>query len=307
MKISLIPYKLTRASVNPGETIIPVSLISLPDQEPRRLLLLRRGIPLSWVENYFQGVDFRALPVANLNEYADIINLEKINKRKVRPGEIGCALAHHSATQSLMQTPFDLMLVLEDDVIPLSDHFEEQILTLTQRLMPLALRGVAFICHLGAPHQQADHALKRLVINRGRVRTPSQPILYLHSDPDKTLWRAHAYLISRAAIRRAQQIEPKIMTLADDWCERRRMGILDYIFYSRPVVFRQDETIDSTIRPKDHNDGYQPSQLSGTFISRLFASLYDGTIINRAHSSLAFRILMAKSKFISHFPFFIRS
>jgi len=305
MKINFTPFGLIEKSTTELNSNVPVALISLTDQGNRRAILAGRGIPLDWVNNYWLGHDYRGMDRSEFYALADVTGLEARHGRPLRAGEIGCAQSHKAASPQMLQFSCDLLLVLEDDVIPESSHVLEQVALLAERLLPHARSGAAFVCLLGAPEQQADGALKRRVVSPRR-KPDLCPDLFLHIDPVKTLWRAHAYFISKEAAQRALTLEPKILTLADDWCERRRLGVIDEILYCRPIVFRQDEVADSTIRPRDHGENHKPKKFDGTLTTRLLRSVSNGTFMRQARASILFRIRNIAFRFQSLFPYYLR-
>ncbi|MEM6460764.1 MAG: glycosyltransferase family 25 protein [Pseudomonadota bacterium] len=294
------------ANENEGHIVnLPVALISLNDKADRRNLLVERGLDPNWVHTYFPATDFRGSDLASLGEVADLESLKRINGRSIRPAEIGCASSHKEACQWLSRSNFNVLLVLEDDVIPQSQHYQQQLLSVASYLLPHALAGSAFICHLGPPEQQVEPALKRQVRSRSAKASLAMPPLYLFADPDRTLWRAHAYLISKPAAERALEIETKITTLADDWCERRTMGILDEIFFTWPKIFQQDEEIDSTIRPPDHKDHYKPNISDTSLIYRVFKAIRNGELVSRIEGSIKFRSKIVWARMLSRFTYHI--
>jgi hypothetical protein len=225
---------------------IPVKIISLKDQLGSRLDLIKNGIPAEWIETYFEATDLRSRTLEALEGEAYIPQIEKKIGRALLPAEIGCAMSHRSASCWLADSKYALALVLEDDVIPQVPDWVEQVTATAAALLTHAERGAAFICHLGARQNQADAALKQCVKWK-RSWPKAAPDLFVFTDPERSLWRSHAYLISHAAALRGCRTESKIQTLADDWCERRRRGLIDEIFFTRPILIGQDESRPSNI------------------------------------------------------------
>ncbi len=229
---------------------VPVLLISLPDQQERRETLLARGLPQEWVASSFPAVDKRGAEVEALRRSALAPAFSASTGRQLMAGEIGCAMSHRQAALWLAASDHELALVLEDDLIPSHPEWRSQCAAMARALLPYARRRAAFVCLLGARPDQADAALHRAVTWNGPA--PNGPQLFEHVDPDRTLWRAHAYLISRGAAERSRDREARIATLADDWGTRLRLGLIDALFYTRPVLIAQDEECGSTIDP--HQD-----------------------------------------------------
>ncbi|MCC1498216.1 glycosyltransferase family 25 protein, partial [Alcanivorax sp. 1008] len=278
---------------------VPVLLISLEDQSGRRQDLISRGIPESWVHSFFPAVDLRDALEQDIAPIADLVAFEEKFSRRMRAAEVGCAMSHNAVAAWLVSSPFSIGLVLEDDVIPRTPDWLDQVATIADALSPHAQSGAAFICHLGAPSNQVGPALKRRVTWRDGRPPTDMPQIFLHADPASGLWRAHAYLISRAAAERSSTQETPIMTLADDWCERRRRGWLDEIFFTQSALIGQDEDRPSTIRPSDHNDCIKTKTGQDSFLARVGRSLANRNFLKSLYGSLRFRAAMALARFFA--------
>jgi hypothetical protein len=226
---------------------VPVLLISLEDQQERRQDLVKLGVPRAWAEHFWRATDFRGMRYEDIGQFADVAGLEAKLRRPLRPAEVGCALSHRAVCSWLSESEHSLALVLEDDIIPQSAEWLAEITAAAGALVGHADRGAAFICHLGPRHNQTEFALKRKVVWRNGSPPAGTPPLLLHCDRGRDLWRAHAYLISKAAAARSIKAETVVMTLADDWSERRKRGWIDEIFLAGSVIIGQDEERPSTI------------------------------------------------------------
>lgn len=267
---------------------VPVFLISLPDQENRRAVLLERGIPPEWVAASFQAVDKRGADIETLRQTA--LDEKFVESAGCLPlaGEIGCALSHREVALWLASSTYDLALVLEDDVVPRGLDWQRLSVEAARSLLPHARSGAAFVCLLGARPDQADTALHRSVTWRGSP--PRGVQLFEHVDPERTLWRAHAYLISRGAAKRTRTQERFVTTLADDWGARLRLKLIDELYYTRPVMITQDEVCVSTIDP---DQGRLPVRRK----SRNRPSL-----ARRIIRSLSYRMMMARARWRARRP-----
>lgn len=228
----------------PGRSELPVALISLPDQANRRAACIERGMPADWVDNYWPATDMRGTELATAARLADIPGMESELGRSVTPAEVGCAASHRAVAAWLARSEYPMALVLEDDAVPVQGAFEVTVAQIAGLLANHAERGAAFICHLGPRREQTQHALSRPVRCEG-VRMVQR--LRLHTDPSRTLWRAHAYFLSREAAKRQVESEPELSVVADDWCAMRRRGYFDELFFTEVAVFAQDEIAESTI------------------------------------------------------------
>jgi hypothetical protein len=120
--------------------------------------------------------------------------------------------------------------------------------------------------------------------------TPEGPQLFEHVDPDRTLWRAHAYLISRGAAERSRVRESRIATLADDWGARLRLKLIDALFYTRPVLLAQDEDMRSTIDLHEERSCEVLPQPDRSGLARRMAL------------ALAYRTMMARARWRTRRP-----
>lgn len=293
------PYLIYEQTVNQ----VPVFLISLADQIDRRRRLSERNLPKEWVENYLSGFDLRSERVQPLETLADLEKLKVRMRRPILASEIGCAISHRMAAARLLETGSHLALVLEDDVVPAGGDWIERLKAIAHVLLPHAKSGAAFICHLGARHDQADAAICRKVVYRNGHPPKAIPELYLHADPDRSLWRAHAYLISRAAAAKDWHNEIPVMTLADDWSERRRLGFFDEIFFTRPILIGQDEDVPSTIGTAGQRDEITTIEKANTLANESAGLLSDVRLAQRIQASFRFRFMMTSARIRARFPY----
>lgn len=262
----ILPW--VRAAQQSGVSALPVAIISLPDQHERRRLLIERGIPRVWVETYWPATDLRNADITALDDLVDVEAYPQFSGEQLRPAVVGCATSHRRLAQWLAATDLPLLLVLEDDVVPISSDIDSAVLDVVQQLGPAASRGEAFVCHLGTRPEQFEQSLRRPL----KLSKPGQTSvqIWLHIDPRPTIWRAHAYLLSRGAALRSLEREKRMRTVADDWIRRRDLGLIDHLYLVSPRIFRQDETLVSTL-------GIPPGQLAinlhADFLQRGIASL----------------------------------
>lgn len=242
--MQIVPWN--RADLNLVDTL-PVAIMSLPDQITRRELLKSRGLPIDWVENFWPATDFRNAKVEDLNCLVNLDDYASFTGEPFRAAVVGCATTHQNLAKWLASTNFPMLLVLEDDAIPAVRDLAERISEAAAQLKLLATRGDAFICHLGVRPEQLEQSLRRPV-NSSSPESKGQR-LWLHVDPRPTIWRAHAYLISRAAAKRTLEREIRLFSVADDWIRRRNLRLIDEIYLADPRIFTQDEVIPSTLGP----------------------------------------------------------
>lgn len=285
--MKIIPCPLLTQNED-SKKILPVALISLKDQVERRKILENRKIPTLWIQNYFQGVDLRGLNHKELKDIAELDEMRNFYGREINSGEIGCALSHREANNWLANSNFDLMLILEDDIIPNIPFFEAEIERIANIFYSAAQNKVAFIVHFGLKKHHVQNALKRKVYSLSNFKNKKESTAFMHCEPGKrTLWYTHAYLISKAAAINTIKFEPKIKILADDWGARYNLGVLDSIFYCQPQIFNQDELIPSTIgvRFNDSNDIEQESKIKSRPLSlRIYDTIKDGSFLSKLYA-----------------------
>jgi hypothetical protein len=248
--------------------VLPVAVISLPDQVERRRLLIERGVPGVWVDPYWSATDLRAATSDQLAPFVDVQAYPQFSFEPLRAAVVGCATSHRLLAHWLAASGFPLLLVLEDDVLPSTADPSNAVLEMANHLWPAAVRGDSFVCHLGTRPEQLDQSLRRPLKHSAFTR--NQRRLWWHIDPRPTIWRAHAYLLSRGAALRTVMNEPRMLSVADDWIRRRNLGLIDRLYLVDPCIFRQDETLTSTL-------GIPPLPLpdppSGSLFQRGAASL----------------------------------
>jgi glycosyl transferase family 25 len=224
------------------EASVAVAVISLPDCSERRAALCQRGLPPAWVEHYWPGADLRNQPADRVDAFLAAEPARRRYRRSWRSSEVGCALSHRSALLAFLATPARLLLVLEDDVIP---SFAALPPALNQVVIPLLqARPQALLCHLGPrPEHLVPSDLRPLRL----LHPGASPPLWVHQNRIRSLWRAHAYVISREAAKRCLALEPDgLQLLADDWQARRMAGALGRLLVADPPLFSQDDDTPST-------------------------------------------------------------
>ena len=268
-----------------NESDIPVAILSLVDQSERRRLLQERGVPEEWVREYFPAIDLRSATFEELNE---ILTSTGYDYNPGWPSSVlGCAVTHGKAAEWQLAARWPLMLVLEDDAVPASSDYCQQLASIAELLMPSALSGAAFTCHLGVRPEQLVNTLTRSVITtRQRCKVVS---MRLQSDPRPTIWRAHAYLISLGAARQSARRDKQLLAVADDWTARASLKFYDRLYIATPRLFQQDEDAASTL---DHTQDALTLQHSAN----------EQGLTQRALSSLLFRSRMLKANILRFIP-----
>lgn len=274
-----------KATCASGEAVLPVAVISLPDQVERRRLLIERGLPGGWVEPYWSATDLRAATSDQLASFVDVQAYIQFSGEPLRAAVVGCATSHRCLAQWLAASGFPLLLVLEDDVVPSTADPSHAVLEMANQLWPAAVRGDSFVCHLGTRPEQLDQSLRRPL--KRSAYWGAERRLWWHIDPRPTIWRAHAYLLSRGAAQRTVMRESRMRTVADDWIRRRDLGLIDRLYLIDPRIFRQDESITSTL-------GFPPVPLPAP---------PSGNLLQRGAASLRFRSRKVLGQILHQRPF----
>ncbi|WP_299938831.1 glycosyltransferase family 25 protein [uncultured Pelagimonas sp.] len=229
-------------------TAVPVSLISLLSQTDRRDLLRDRGIPKSWVDGHFHAVDMRGTP---LEDARSLINAEQYQANCGHlPGStaIGCSLSHRNVAQKLAQSSDDLMLVLEDDLVPATPDVLSHLENIAARLHPFAAAGGSFVAHLGIDDAYTFTTTRRRVVSRSNRPQSTGPQLFQCLDVPPWQYLAHAYFISKAAAEQMTVLNTPLTVMCDWWHQRQKLGHFDHFFYCDPILFTQDPTLDSSLQ-----------------------------------------------------------
>ncbi|MCH4544014.1 glycosyltransferase family 25 protein [Ochrobactrum sp. A-1] len=216
----------------------------MSDAEHRRERLLKAGIPQEWISHYFKATDLRGDNGSVAQKYVDNLAINHLYGAPLRPAEIGCAMSHIGAYKWLASSEFDLMLVLEDDILPRSNSHIADLQSICTALALPAHQGHAFICHLGVENSYFRHGKVRGVkFPDGRRR----PDIVLHSDKGRDIWLAHAYLISKSAALRISN-QGDIKCLADDFLSFLHRGAIENIFVAKPAIYDQDNEIMTSVQ-----------------------------------------------------------
>jgi GR25 family glycosyltransferase involved in LPS biosynthesis len=284
------------------QSIALVAIVSLADALDRRKALAERGLPSEWISKFFPAVDMRnGKGGENGNMFiADQEAAREKYGRELRPPEIGCASSHIEVARTLSTSDFDLMLVLEDDVLPVIPNFLVELKCIGEELIHPAKRGAAFFCHVGSRFRPA----MRRVMNNRKINFDSKIAkLYIHCDSDFDLWQSHAYFISKAAATRLCEAERRVKLLADDWSYKTKIGVFDQQFLCWPRIFSQDECAPSTIQMQSQSAS---NAIQSDMWTRILNSTKEGEFFSRACSSISYRFKSQFSHFLAIFPYIMK-
>ncbi len=279
--MKIVPFSNIKNINNFGD-ILPVVIISLKDQSERRKALSKNKIPISWINNFFCASDLRSANKQEVEKIADLDKLKKFYGYECTSSEIGCALSHKKVCEWLANSPYELMLVLEDDIVPIMKNYEQEIKEIATKVYSLTQKKLSFIVHLGLKPHQVTKTLKRKVISLSNLKAQNKSTLFLDCENGDHIWYAHAYLISKSAAINTIKLEKKILLLADDWGGKKKMGIIDKIFYCQPPIFAQNEDIESTIGIRESGQNNNDSQIqTSSFTLRAYESFKKGLFLSK--------------------------
>ena len=175
-------------------------VINLEKSTTRRKYMEDLLAPYAFLDvEFVKAIDGRLLSDEERHIRFDFDGSRSLYGRSVNAGEVGCALSHRKAYETLLQSEDPYALVLEDDITIIRDL---QALDLTQ------IDGVLNVSEPRALMLSGDYWYYR-----------KQPVTRLFSAVG-----AYAYLINRAAARKILSIIPP-RCVADDWMFYKRKGV----------------------------------------------------------------------------------
>jgi glycosyl transferase family 25 len=118
-----------------GAVTIPVYVINLERNEPRRRFILEHLRSHNIEPTVFPAVDGRRLDLAEVGRdgtYSEALAIEKFS-RPLSPAEIGCAMSHLGVYRRIVESGAEMAVVLEDDAM-LTPAFAEDLRALVADL-----------------------------------------------------------------------------------------------------------------------------------------------------------------------------
>jgi GR25 family glycosyltransferase involved in LPS biosynthesis len=261
----LVPWN--KSSLEIGD--VPVAIISLSDARGRRNTLRKRGFSPELVNNFWPACDMRVVADAELRNYSQYNDIKAIYNRSPIPAELGCLFSHSQIIRWLSEQDIvSQVVIFEDDVIPTTRKSLEVLCKLTEFLEPFARDDKPYVCHLGPRPDQWRSVFTRKIVKKNGFSV-SDIDLYELVDKKSSIWRAHAYVISKKAADRYVEMFSKTGFLADDWrLIADRTG--SKMILAAPPLFTQDEDVVSTIDPGNNR----------LLIDQLKSSNQDGYLAN---------------------------
>jgi len=241
-------------------------VINLPGAVRRRQLmeaqLNQPGVP---EHDFIPAVDGANLTPEALADCYDEAGALRDSRRRLKNGEIGCALSHRKAWQSIIEGGFDVGGVLEDDVAlgAFSVAAMRDVLPFLASPRPrvVLLQYASRYSAWGGIRLSRLHRLYRFVRSRG----------------------AHAYLINAAAARVLCAATSRITVVADNWVYFSRW--VDIRVVVPYCVGRSAASSDSQIGPAPGSE--EGSKLYYWLRKRIYEKLFYPLIVRtlrRIHS-----------------------
>ena len=172
--------------------------------EATRVLFSSAGMEFERVH----AVDARAMTAAELHEACPRFRFYIANARRVKPGEIGCALSHRKTWATVAERNLPLAAVLEDDILVDMDVFKN---------------------HLAAIETMNDPAVPTVwLMNHGLPkpdRLDGEWYDIREADGRVWAWGAYCYALNTAAARRLVELLTPIVNVCDAWSTFARCGV----------------------------------------------------------------------------------
>ena len=154
------------------------------------------------------GVDARAMTAAELHEACPRLRFYIANARRVRTGEIGCALSHRKTWATVAERNLPLAAVFEDDILVDMDVLKKHLAAIEAANEP-AVPTVWLMNH-GLPKP------KRMGGAWYDIR---------EADGRVWAWGAYCYALNTAAARRLVQLLTPMVNVCDAWSTFARCGV----------------------------------------------------------------------------------
>jgi len=233
---------------------VPVAIISLADAEGRRKTLIDRGFSPELVNGFWPACDMRGTPDSDLQSHSQYHDIKELYGRPPISAELGCFFSHSAIVEWLsVQESVSQVVVFEDDVVPEMARSLDSLIEVAGALSVPEESGMPLICHLGPRAEQCRAALARRVSVSGHEGLGIEILDLI--DKKARLWRAHAYIINKAAAKKYTELAKGSGFLADDWRFIADQTQSKLVFLN-PPFFSQDEEVESTIDPSNKRLGW---------------------------------------------------
>ena len=156
-----------------------------------------------------RGVDARQMSADELRAACPRFRFYLANARRVRPGEIGCALSHRKCWEEVARRNIPLAAIYEDDVLFDAEKLKASLASIAESDDPSV--PTVWLMNRGLP--------------RPRGETPG-PWYDMRSTNDVArVWSMFCYAVNTAAARRLAEILTPMTNVADSWPTYARCGV----------------------------------------------------------------------------------
>ena len=170
-----------------------------------------------------EAVDASRLSGAELAAACPPVRFYLANARRVRPGEIACALSHRKCWKEAFSDGTPLAAVFEDDVLFDADGLKD------------ALHAIA---------EENDPSVPTVwLLHKGLPKGPDMSVRWYDlrtADDVARAWCAHCYALNAAAAERLADILTPMANVADAWSTFARCGVR-VLAASRPCAATREE------------------------------------------------------------------
>jgi len=154
------------------------------------------------------AVDARAMTAAELHKACPRFRFYIANARRVKPGEIGCALSHRKTWATVVERNLPLAAVFEDDILVDMDVLKN---------------------HLAAVEAANDPAVPTVwLMNHGLPKPDRMESAWYdvrEADGRVWAWGAYCYALNTAAARRLVELLTPMANVCDAWSTFARCGV----------------------------------------------------------------------------------
>ena len=207
--------------------------VTMPGMKLMMINLARATERLASVRALFAGagldfirvdaVDASRLSKADLAATCSSVRFYLANARRVRPGEIACALSHKKCWQEAFADGTPLAAVFEDDVSFDAAGLKDALHAIAEENEPSV--PTVWLLHRGLP--------------KGRDMSARWYDLRTANDVARA-WCTHCYALNAAAARRLADILTPMVNVADAWPTFARCGVR-ILVASRPCAATREE------------------------------------------------------------------
>jgi len=215
--------------------MIPVFVISLPDEKGRQEAITKHLKDLNFEFTIFNAVDGRQMNVLDHPDY-DAPTRRAAHGRDLKPGELGCFLSHRNFYEHMVKENLDYALLIEDDA-----RFHEDTKATLKALL----------------EKKTDFDIVRLLGSPKVAKSKHRKIIPLYKDFWLVRLRtapggAHATLISRKGAQKLVKATQRFAFPIDTVLGRGwETGIQAYSI--QPGLSTQDLSFESAIGDERHD------------------------------------------------------